>query len=69
MTGRAVDRWIGDTVAAAVCAHHARRMARLGKRPLEPVSGGWAGDAPPPRSGNRVEVLIDGEHALARMVS
>ncbi len=66
--GRGVDRWVGDTVAAAVRSHHTRRLARLGKHPLTPVSGGWAEDAPPPRDGNRFEVLIDGEQALTRMV-
>ncbi len=67
--GRGLDRWVGDSVAAAVCAHHTRRLAKLGKHPLAPVSGGWAEDAPPPRDGNRLEVLIDGEQALARMVA
>ena len=67
--GRGLDRWVGDSVAAAVCAHHTRRLAKLGKHPLAPVSGGWAEDAPSPRDGNRLEVLIDGEQALARMVA
>jgi phosphatidylserine/phosphatidylglycerophosphate/cardiolipin synthase-like enzyme len=67
--GRSADRFVGDTIAAAVCAHHERRLARLGKRPLAHVAGGWAEDAPPPRAGNRLEVLIDGEHALERMVA
>ena len=31
-------------------------------------AGGWADDAPPPRHGNELEVLVDGEFALARMV-
>jgi phosphatidylserine/phosphatidylglycerophosphate/cardiolipin synthase-like enzyme len=68
-TAQGLDRRIGDTVARAVCAHHARRLARLGKHPLAAPAAGWAQDAPPPRADNRLEVLIDGEQALARMVA
>jgi phosphatidylserine/phosphatidylglycerophosphate/cardiolipin synthase-like enzyme len=60
---------VGDVVDTAVRAHHRRRLAKLGKHPLESPPGGFADDAPPARAGNRLEVLIDGEHALARMVS
>lgn len=63
-----VDRRIGETVSAAVCRHHVRRLDRLGKAALVAQSGGWAADSPPPRPGNRLEVLIDGEAALGRMV-
>ncbi len=59
---------IGDAVSAGVRAHHHRRLARHGKFPLDPVEGGWALDAPPPRPGSSLEVLIDGEAALGRMV-
>jgi phosphatidylserine/phosphatidylglycerophosphate/cardiolipin synthase-like enzyme len=48
--------------------HHRRRLAKLGKRPLDAPAGGWASDAPPPRPGNRLAILIDGEEALGRMV-
>jgi hypothetical protein len=52
-----------------VCAHHERRLRRIGKGDLlDAEAGGWAKDAPPPRSGNALEVLIDGEDALRRMV-
>ena len=45
-------------IIAAVCAGSA------GKHALDPPRGGWAAGDPPPRSGNTVEVLIDGEQAL-----
>jgi phosphatidylserine/phosphatidylglycerophosphate/cardiolipin synthase-like enzyme len=63
-----VDRRIGESVSAAVRTHHRRRLDRLGKAALLSQSGGWAADSPPPRAGNRLEVLIDGEAALDRMV-
>ncbi len=63
-----VDRRVGDTVAAGVRAHHRRRLAAVGKRPFDHEAGVWADDAAPARHGNRLEVLIDGEAALGRMV-
>src|SRR5438477_8713614 len=66
MAARA-DRAVGDRVASAVTRHHARRLRRLGKLALGAPAGGWAEDAPPPRDGNLIEVLIDGEVALRRM--
>ena len=63
-----VDRRIGESVSAAVRTHHRRRLEGLGKAALLSQSGGWAADSPPRRAGNRLEVLIDGEAALDRMV-
>jgi phosphatidylserine/phosphatidylglycerophosphate/cardiolipin synthase-like enzyme len=63
-----VDRRLGESLSAAVCRRHEHRLARLGKASLLTPSGGWAADSPPPRDGNRLEVLIDGEAALGRMV-
>jgi phosphatidylserine/phosphatidylglycerophosphate/cardiolipin synthase-like enzyme len=62
------DRAVGDGVTRAVRWHHARRLARLGSAALSAPAGGWAVDAPPPRPGNAIEVLIDGASALPRMV-
>ena len=45
--------------------HHRRRLARLGNRALAAPAGGWAEGAPPPRTGNAVDVLVDGAEALA----
>ena len=63
-----IDRAIGDGIATAVRAKHRRRLARLKKPALDAPPGGWAVDGPPPRAGNRVRVLIDGEDALAEIV-
>jgi phosphatidylserine/phosphatidylglycerophosphate/cardiolipin synthase-like enzyme len=64
---RQIDCAVGDRVADAVTGHHTRRLERLGSRVLDAPPGGWADDASPPRGGNRLEVLIDGETALRRM--
>ena len=37
------DRRIGESVSAAVCRHHRRRLGGLGKASLIAESGGWAG--------------------------
>jgi phosphatidylserine/phosphatidylglycerophosphate/cardiolipin synthase-like enzyme len=62
-----LDAAVGDGVEAAVRRKHARRLARLGwSRALDPPDDGvWAVGDPPPRAGNRLEVLIDGEQAFA----
>ena len=64
-----LDRSAGDAIASAVCRHHTRRLERAGSPALDAPPGGWADDAPPPRSGNDVEVLIDGETAFPRIVA
>jgi len=64
-----LDRSAGDAIASTVCRHHARRLERIGSEALDAPPGGWAGDAPPPRAGNDVEVLIDGETAFPRIVA
>ena len=63
-----LDRAIGDSITAAVRAKHRRRLARLRQLRARCAAGGWAEDAPPPRPDNRVDVLIDGEAALAEIV-
>jgi phosphatidylserine/phosphatidylglycerophosphate/cardiolipin synthase-like enzyme len=67
-TAQAMDRRVGDAVSTGVRAHHARRLSRLGNAALEAPGGGWATDAFPPRHGNELELLIDGEQALDRMI-
>lgn len=68
MLGKAIfhlDRKIGDGLEAALDHHHERRLRRLGwERALDPPTGIWAEGPPPPRHGNSVEVLIDGEQAF-----
>jgi phosphatidylserine/phosphatidylglycerophosphate/cardiolipin synthase-like enzyme len=64
------DDLLGDGVERAVAAHHRRRLARRGHRPVEAPAGGWAdGGSFPPRAGNRVELLVDGAELLPRMVA
>jgi len=56
---------VGDAISAQVCAHHERRLRRLGwSRALHPAGGPWAAGDPPPRPGNAIEILIDGAEAL-----
>jgi len=64
-----LDRSAGDAIASTVCSHHAKRLARIGSKALDAPPGGWAADAPPPRAGNAVEVLVDGETAFPRIVA
>jgi phosphatidylserine/phosphatidylglycerophosphate/cardiolipin synthase-like enzyme len=60
-----LECWFGDQVTTQICSHHRRRLRRIGwSRALEPPPGGWAAGDPPMRSGNAVEVLIDGGQAL-----
>src|SRR5204862_5376512 len=60
-----VEAWFGEQVTQQICRHHQRRLTRLGQRDaLEPPAGGWAVGAAPPRSGNAIEILIDGAQAL-----
>jgi phosphatidylserine/phosphatidylglycerophosphate/cardiolipin synthase-like enzyme len=62
-----VDATIGAGVEAAVRAKHERRLDRLGwSRALRPDgAGAWAAGSPPPREGCALDVLIDGEEAMA----
>jgi phosphatidylserine/phosphatidylglycerophosphate/cardiolipin synthase-like enzyme len=63
-----LDAWAGQAIEAAVRTHHRRRLKRIGRLDqLDPAPGvdGWAAGDPPPRPGCDVEVLIDGERALA----
>jgi phosphatidylserine/phosphatidylglycerophosphate/cardiolipin synthase-like enzyme len=66
----AFDKAVGNAVERAVRSHHHRRLRRLGwEEALRPRNHGlWSeGAASPPRSGNSIEVLIDGEAALPRI--
>ena len=62
-----IGQVVGDEISRQVCRHHTRRLEKIGSDALDAPAGGWAKDAPPPRDGNAIEVLIDGEIALARM--
>jgi phosphatidylserine/phosphatidylglycerophosphate/cardiolipin synthase-like enzyme len=55
------DARIGDGIERVLCAHHRRRLRRLGWGDVFAPNGHTH---PPMRRGNRLEVLIDGEEAL-----
>jgi phosphatidylserine/phosphatidylglycerophosphate/cardiolipin synthase-like enzyme len=61
-----VDERVGDGIEHVLCAHHARRLRRLGWGDvLEPgPTGDRFGPHTQVRAGNRLEVLVDGEEAL-----
>jgi phosphatidylserine/phosphatidylglycerophosphate/cardiolipin synthase-like enzyme len=59
-----LDERLGDGLEQLLCRHHARRLSRLGWSSVLEPGGNWFDDGPPVRSGNRIEVLIDGEEAL-----
>ena len=62
--------WFGNQVSQQICRHHRRRLRRVGwEHALEPPAGGWAAGPPPFRSGNAVEVLIDGAQALTEIAA
>jgi phosphatidylserine/phosphatidylglycerophosphate/cardiolipin synthase-like enzyme len=64
----AVDAAFGEWLEDRICAHHRRRLTRLGQQhALRPPPGRWPSGDPPPRPGNAVEILVDGEEALARL--
>lgn len=65
-----LDRWTGRGIDAAVCAHHRRRLERVGRADqLEPPEDGrlWAAGHPLPRAGCELQILIDGAEALPRI--
>jgi phosphatidylserine/phosphatidylglycerophosphate/cardiolipin synthase-like enzyme len=65
-----VDRFLGDSLERAVCAHHRRRLRRVDwSRALSASDAGWAEGAWPARAGSAIELLIDGEQALAQIAA
>ena len=64
-----LDDSIGSGVERLVVAHHRRRLKRHDwQHAYDPPDDGlWCAGEPPPREGNRLEVLVDGEHALGRL--
>ncbi|HVS84197.1 MAG TPA: phospholipase D family protein [Gaiellaceae bacterium] len=66
-----LDDLAGDAVEWTIRAHHRRRLAKLGHgAAFAPPAGGWAATgAFPARAGSGVEVLVDGEEALARIAA
>jgi phosphatidylserine/phosphatidylglycerophosphate/cardiolipin synthase-like enzyme len=64
---RWADRMLGDAAEGLSLRHHRRRLSKLGhSQSFSPGSDGslWAAGDPPPRPGNSLEALIDGEEVL-----
>jgi phosphatidylserine/phosphatidylglycerophosphate/cardiolipin synthase-like enzyme len=63
---RLADRLLGDVLEFGILAKHRYRLVRLGHREsIDPRPGVlWASGEPPPRKGNLLDVLIDGEQVL-----
>jgi phosphatidylserine/phosphatidylglycerophosphate/cardiolipin synthase-like enzyme len=65
-----LDNRLGDGLEAVLTAHHARRLRRLGWGEVLPATDDEVlTPRRPRREGNRAEVLIDGEKALAAMAA
>jgi phosphatidylserine/phosphatidylglycerophosphate/cardiolipin synthase-like enzyme len=61
----AIECVLGETISAQIRAHHERRLRRVGwERAIGAPAGGWAEGEPPPRAGNALRVLVDGDEAL-----
>jgi len=59
------EAWFGAQLSQQICAHHKRRLRRVGwQHALAPPPGGWAAGKPSPRTGNAIEILVDGAEAL-----
>jgi len=61
------DVLLGRALERSMAAHHRHRLRRLGRlEALEPGDDGvpWCREAPPPRDGCSIEVLIDGVEVL-----
>jgi phosphatidylserine/phosphatidylglycerophosphate/cardiolipin synthase-like enzyme len=69
--GSLLDRSLGAGLEHQVASHHRRRLRRLGwdhafsSEHSEPLP--WPLGPPPPRPGNALNLLIDGQEALPRM--
>jgi phosphatidylserine/phosphatidylglycerophosphate/cardiolipin synthase-like enzyme len=64
----AADVVLGRAVERSMAAHHRYRLRRLGRLDaLEPPDDGspWCREAPPPRDGCAIDVLIDGAEVLS----
>ena len=64
-----LDRTLGEGLERALRAHHRRRLGKIGwGHVFDPAPGdGWATGGAPPRAGNALRVLIDGEESFGAM--
>ena len=61
-----VDKKLGEGLERTIIAHHDRRLRRIGwERAIDPPGAAtWASGEPPPRPGNKIDVLVDGGNAF-----
>ncbi|MFD1150816.1 phospholipase D-like domain-containing protein [Saccharothrix hoggarensis] len=59
-----LDEKLGDGLENLLCAHHARRLRKLGWGAVFGSESGWWTPRRPVRTGNRVRVLVDGHEVL-----
>ncbi|WP_158846524.1 phospholipase D-like domain-containing protein [Saccharothrix deserti] len=64
-----LDARLGDGLESLLCAHHARRLRKLGWGSVFSSETGWWTLRRPVRSGNRIDVLIDGHEVLPAIAS
>lgn len=67
-----LDRTVGEQLERMVRNHHRRRLAKLGQaHAFDPPDDGvlWARGDPPPRAGNELQVLVDGERAIGEIAA
>ncbi len=64
----ALGHELGERIDDAVRVRHRRRLRRVGwEHALDGSGDGYASTEPPPRTGNELEVLVDGAAALPAM--
>lgn len=58
------ERLLGDAISDQIRRHHRRRLQQQGWERALDHEAGWAVGEPPPRTGNAIDILIDGAEAL-----
>jgi len=66
-----LDDVLGSGIERLIRAHHRRRLRRRGHAgAVDPPGGGWAdGGSFNPRTGTSVELLVDGDEVISRIVA
>jgi phosphatidylserine/phosphatidylglycerophosphate/cardiolipin synthase-like enzyme len=61
---------LGEAISDQIARHHRRRLRRIGwEHALDAAEMGWAKREPQPRTGNAIEILVDGAEALPLIAS
>jgi phosphatidylserine/phosphatidylglycerophosphate/cardiolipin synthase-like enzyme len=64
-----IDLIVGTQLERQIVAHHRRRLTKLGHERALRAERGWATTGAAPRHGNELEVLVDGDEALAEIAA